>query len=129
MMNRTRELIFKISFLLLGVAVVCFFGLNTAAAANNSTIYVSIQGNNNWNGQYANFTNGTNGPKATIKNATGTVTSGGTVYIANGTYNENNIAITKNMSIIGTNQNNTIIDGTSTWNNIWYCLRGKFNYH
>ena len=48
-------------------------------------------GNDNWNGLNSTYTSGINGPKATIKNATGTVKSDGTVYIASGTYNENNI--------------------------------------
>ena len=45
------------------------------------------------------------------KNATATVKSGGTVYIANGTYNENNIQINNDMTIIGASQINTIING------------------
>ena len=58
------------------------------------------------------FVSGTNGPKATIKNATGTVNSNGTVYIANGTYNENKITINTDMTIIGQSQGKTVINGT-----------------
>jgi predicted outer membrane repeat protein len=84
--------------------------VGNASAA--SPIYVSTHGNNSWNGQNSTWINGTlNGPKATIKNATGTVPSGGTIYIAKGTYNENNITINRNMTIIGANQDHTIING------------------
>jgi len=99
--------IFIVSIILSGAA--------SAASVNNSTIYVSNQGNNSWNGLSANYniTSG-NGPKATITNATGIVSNGGTVYIASGIYNENNIQITKNMTILGANQQNTIINGTNS---------------
>ena len=50
-----------------------------------------------------NGLNATNGPKATIQNATGTVGSKGTVKIASGTYNENSIKIISDMNINGEN--------------------------
>ncbi len=98
--------------LLIGIGILFSFGINTTAATNSSTIYVNNQGNNSWNGLNSTWTAGTlNGPKLTIQNATGTVKSGGTVYIANGTYFENNILIKTNMTIIGQSQQNTIIFG------------------
>ena len=109
--NSTK--IFKISLLLLVVAVIFSFGMNTTSAATMSSIYVSNHGNNSWDGQLAIW-NGTSGPKATIKNATETVSSGGTVDIAGGIYKENQININKNMNIIGENQKITVIYGTST---------------
>ncbi len=87
------------------------FGLSTSAAANTS-IYVSTHGNDNWNGLNSTYISGVNGPKATIKNAVSTVSSGGTVHIASGTYKEHNIIINRNMNIIGENPINTIINGT-----------------
>ncbi len=100
------------AMVLFGLGIIFSFGVDNVSAA--SPIYVSTHGNNSWNGQNSTWINGTlNGPKATIKNATGTVTSGGTVYIAKGTYNENNININKNMTIIGAGQDNTIINGTN----------------
>ena len=103
--------IFKISLLVVGIGILLSFGVNTCAADSSSGIYVNgSSGNDNWDGLNSTFTSGLNGPKATIQNATGTVTSGGTVHIASGTYNENNIQITTNMTIIGENQANTIID-------------------
>lgn len=102
----------KISFLLLGIGMLFSFGISSSAAANSSTIYVSDNGNDNWNGLNSTWTPNTlNGPKSTVNNATGTVKSGGIVYIANGKYSESNIQIFKNMSIIGQNQQNTIITG------------------
>jgi autotransporter family porin len=95
------------------LGVIFSFSVGNTSAA--SPIYVSTHGNNSWNGQNSTWINGTlNGPKATIKNATGTVSSGGTVYIANGTYNENNITINKDMTVIGASQSKTVINGTHT---------------
>ena len=67
---------------------------------------------------------GINGPKATIKNATGTVNSNGTIYIAKGTYNESNIQINTNMTIIGENQQNTIINGQQSGHSIFTIASG-----
>ncbi|MTK63246.1 MAG: hypothetical protein F8N15_01595 [Methanobacterium sp.] len=104
--------ILKIGILLLGFGLLFSFGLNSAAATNSSAVYVSTHGNDSWNGLNSVWTPNTlNGPKSTIKNATGTVKSGGTIYVANGTYFDSNIQINKNMSIIGQNQKNTIITG------------------
>ena len=78
--------------------------------SNSYTIYVNNSGSDSNNGsswQYA---------KKTIKNATGTVASGGTVYIASGTYkgdNNRKITINKNLTIIGNGKDgtgNTTID-------------------
>ena len=84
-------------------------------------IFMSMDssGNDNWNGLNSTWVNTTNGPKATIQNATGTVGSKGTVKIASGTYNENNIEIKSNMNIIGENQQNTIINGQGSGNQIF----------
>ena len=55
---------------------------------------------------------GTIGPKKTIKNATKTVINDGTVHIAAGTYNENNIAdFSKNINFIGEDKYKTKVDG------------------
>jgi predicted outer membrane repeat protein len=122
-MDKKAELLLKTSLLLLGVIFICSFGFYTSAAATSSTIYVSTQGNNSWNGLNSTYIGGLNGPKATIKNATGTVTSGGTVSIGSGTYNENSIGISKNMAIIGAGQNSTIINGTQS-GTIFYIASG-----
>jgi len=56
-------------------------------------------------------------PKLTIQNATGTVSSNGTVTIADGVYSGNgntNITINRNMTIQGQSQTGTIINGTNT---------------
>ena len=94
---------------LFGLFFIFSYSLGNVAAATNNTIYViRSSGNDSWDGQLAIW-NGTSGPKATIKNATGTVSTGGTVYIADGTYEQNNIPINSNMTIIGQSQQNTII--------------------
>jgi len=123
--NKNRSKIFKISLFLLGIGIIFSLGINTTAAANISNIYVNgSSGNDNWNGLNSTWTSGINGPKATIKNATGTVTSNGTVYITSGTYNESNIQINKNMTIIGESQKNTIIDGQQSGNSIFNITSG-----
>ena len=109
--NGNSKNLIKISLLLLGICLVFSFGVNTTSAANTSTVYVNSHGNDTWNGLNATWISGTlNGPKATIKNATATVKTGGKVYIASGTYNENNIQINKDMTIIGASQEYTIIN-------------------
>lgn len=101
-----------IFIVLVSLAVIFSFGIGTVAA-DQSQIYVDPSGNDSWDGQYVTW-NGTSGPKLTIKNATSVVGTNGMVYIANGTYNENGIAINRSMSIIGETKSNTIINGTNT---------------
>ena len=110
--NENKKNLIRISLILLGIGILLSFGVNTTSAANTSNIYVSTHGNDNWNGLNSTWIKGTlNGPKATIKNATATIKTGGTVNIADGIYNENNIIINTDMTIIGTSQKNTIING------------------
>ena len=87
-------------------------------SAESSIIYVNDSGgNDSWTGETAIWDGSTLlGPKKSIRNATGTVTDGGTVNIANGQYtgtDNTNITIDKNMSIIGQSRENTIINGTN----------------
>jgi autotransporter family porin len=96
--------------LFFGIALIFSFGVSTVTAANSSNIYVSTHGNDSWNGQSATYINGTTGPKLTINSATMTVSTNGTIYIANGTYNEHNIIIINNMKIIGESSQKTIIN-------------------
>jgi predicted outer membrane repeat protein len=114
------------SMVLIGLFVIFSYGMGNVAAANTSTIYVNgSSGQDNWDGQLAVW-NGTSGPKATIKNATGTVSSDGTVYIANGIYNESNIQLNNNMTIIGETQQNTIINGLKSGQSI-FIINDKIN--
>ena len=106
---KTKNKLLIIPILMIGLAIIISFNIQSVAAADSSTIFVSPNGNDNYNGQSA-ILNGTNGPKKTIKNAVTTVSNGGTVNIAKGVYYENTIAITKSMNIIGQNPDNTIID-------------------
>lgn len=96
--------------LLLVIAVTCSYGINTASAVP-SQIYVSNTGSDAWNGQAPTW-NGVDGPKQTIKNAANTVTTGGTVHIQNGTYNENDISVfSKNVNFVGESKTKTIVNG------------------
>lgn len=87
-------------------------------SADQSIIYVNDSGgDDSWNGLSATWISDTLGPKKSIKNATGTVISGGTVNIANGRYfgeNNTNIVIDKNITIAGESRENTIINGTGS---------------
>jgi hypothetical protein len=79
-----------------------------AVSPSSPIIYVNCShGNDSWDG----FSWST--AKLSIKNATGTITNGGTVKIANGVYtgvNNTNITIDKNMTITGQSQRGTVID-------------------
>jgi len=125
--NKNSKKIFKIGLFLLGIGIIFSLGINVTAAANSSSIYVSTHGNDSWDGLNSTYTSGTNGPKATIKNATGTVTSNGTVYIASGTYNESNIQIATNMNIVGESQKNTIINGPQKFGNPIFTIASGVN--
>ena len=73
-------------FVLIGLVFIFSYGIGNAAAASGDTIYVNgLSGQDNWDGQFAVW-NGTSGPKASIKNATGTVNNGGIINIADGVY-------------------------------------------
>lgn len=96
-----------------------------AADSPASTVYVSTSGNDSWDGLSATY-NGTSGPKLTIKNATNTVSSGGTVIIADGTYSgsgNSNIIIIKSLIIEGSSRSGTILDGLDS-NNIFNISAG-----
>jgi len=108
--------ILKICLLILSIIVICSMGITTASAANNTTIYVNTHGNDNWDGLSPIYNTTGSGPKLSIINATSTVTDNGTIYIANGTYNQTgdyNININKNMTLIGASQQNTIINANN----------------
>lgn len=113
--NGLITLLLMVGFIFLGLSAV-----STVSAADSYTIYVNdSSGNDNWDGQYNEWISGLMGPKKSIKNATGTVSEGGTVHIAKGKYtgvNNTNISINKNMTIIGQSKEDTIINGTnSAW--------------
>ena len=117
---KTNNKFLLLPILFMGLAMIFSFSI-PAVAADSSAIYVNTSGNDAWNGQSATHDPSSDiGPKKTIENAVNTVDSNGTVYIANGVYNENSIDITKSMNIIGQSPDNTIINaqhqGTSIFN-------------
>ena len=108
---------FLLTFLLMGVFLLFFSGVNSVAAAgaSNTTIYVSTSGNDAWNGLSATYSSSTgNGPKKSINAAVTVVAEDGTIHVAQGTYDNNGISIDTSMTIIGANQQNTIISGSKT---------------
>lgn len=104
-------------FILLAIALISLASIGDVSA-NPGVIYVNdSSGNDSWDGESDVWDGiGTVGPKKSIKNATGTVTDGGIVNIADGVYsgeNNNNITLDKNMTIQGQSREGTILDGTN----------------
>lgn len=104
---RTTDTNYRI-ILILGLLLFAAATISSASAAD--TIYVNNgTGNDSWDGTSATHQGGTVGPKATIQNGTNTVDDGGTVNVADGTYQEN-LIIDKNVHLLGQSQTATIID-------------------
>ena len=98
--------------LLIGLVVIFSYGVGNVSAASGNTIYVNGSGGHDTNDGSSWLL-----AKQSIKNATGTVSTNGTVKIANGVYagdNNTNIQINNNMTIIGQSQQKTIINGNHT---------------
>jgi hypothetical protein len=74
---------------------------------DSNRVFVCSIGNDKWDGLNPLW-NGTSGPKKTIKNALETIKFNGTVYIAEGTYHENSLIISNDITLKGIN---TVIDG------------------
>ncbi len=86
--------------------------VNNTNDAESNIIYVSPDGNDNWNGFAAvKDIKTNNGPKKTIKAAIEELDQEGTVKLAPGMYHENNIIINKYVTIEGCGANSTVIDG------------------
>ena len=80
---KNKLMIFTLLFI--GLMIIFSYSMSSVSAASGDNIYVNTHGNDSWNGQNPIW-NGTSGPKLSIKNATETVNTGGTVNIANGMY-------------------------------------------
>ena len=103
-----------ITIILLLTVIFAVLSLTDDVSASSSVIYVNgSSGNDNNDGSTWLLA------KKSIKNATKTVTNGGTVNIANGLYtgvNNTKITIDKDMIIKGQSKSGTIINGTD---NAW----------
>ena len=114
--DHSKDSLIMFTFVLIGLVFIFSYGIGNVTAVSGDTIYVNgSSGQDNWDGQIAVW-NGTSGPKASIKNATGTVNNGGIINIADGVYSgaqNTNIVIYKNMNIKGQSQDGTIINGTN----------------
>lgn len=117
-------------FTVIALLAVIFAFMGNVSAASGDVIYVngnSTLGNDAWNGESPTYVSGIIGPKYSIKNATGTVNNNGQIYLANGQYtgsNNQQITITKNMTINGESQKNTIINGTGVNEQVFYIQSG-----
>jgi hypothetical protein len=101
----------KIPLLIISMIVIFSFGFHSVNAADTSHIYINPSGNDAWNGQSITHTSSNVGPKKTIQSGVSTISSGGVLRIASGTYNTNNIVISKSMTILGAGQSKTVING------------------
>ena len=110
--NHCKDILVIGSFLFI-LLIAFSYGIGNVSATSGGIIYVNTHGNDNWNGQSPVW-DGLNGPKKSIKNATGIVNKGGTVNIANGRYSgakNTKITINKNIIIKGQSKSGTIING------------------
>lgn len=107
--SKKRMLLFPI----LIVSLVFIFSFHVTPVSAASTVYVdSVNGNDSSSGTYAS-------PKKTINTAVNVVSSGGTLYVKDGSYkgySNHNIIINKNMRIVGENKKYTVIDAQNTGN-------------
>ncbi|MGC9516291.1 MAG: Ig-like domain-containing protein [Methanomicrobiales archaeon] len=103
-MNNKQKWILMITLTIMITVVIS----DEVSAAEGDTIYVNGSSGNDSNDGLSWET-----AKSSIKNATGTVNSNGTINIANGTYtgiNNTNITINKSIEIVGQSKKGTIID-------------------
>ncbi len=91
-----------------------------------SNIYVNAKtGNDAWDGSNSNHTNGTNiGPKQHISSGITASTSGGNLYIANGTYYET-LTVDRSLNIYGASRDGTIVDAQQK--NIVFRINSNIN--
>ena len=100
--DKNSILTFLIIFM--GLVVIFSYGTGNVSATSNVVYVNGSHGNNAWSGtSWATA-------KKSIKNAVGTVSNNGAIYIASGTYKEHGIDIKKNITISGLNQQKTIIN-------------------
>lgn len=123
-----KDLTISKSLILLILIIITLICSISAVSADSSTIYVSVSsGNDSWDGQAAAYNSTTgSGPKLSIKNATGTVSNNGIIYIENGLYlgeNNRDITIDKNITIQGQRKEQTIIDAKES-KRIFYITYG-----
>ena len=95
--------------ILLILGSLIFISMSAVSAASGDKIYVSgSSGNDSWDGLTPQTA------KLSIKNATKTVNTGGTVYVFEGTYsgsNNSGITIDHDMTVNGVGKDKTIISG------------------
>ena len=111
---RNKTVFFIASILLILFSISC-------VSATNTNTYVNVNGNNSWDGSTPTHTNATNGPKQTIASGLSVTNNGGNISIAAGTYKENNLIISKNLTISGASKTNTIIDAMG--NNLIFFIK------
>jgi hypothetical protein len=106
-----KKVIFPALFLIMAILVVLSVPNLAFATSTTSPLYVNgATGSNSYDGTSSIFISGSTGPKATIGAAINGLSSGGTVYVAAGTYGEN-VTISKSLTLQGAGSGNTVIDG------------------
>ena len=75
-------------------------------------VYVNIfTGNDDWDGSSPTYVSGTIGPKKTYLDGYNAVSSGGTIYLAAGSYTEPGINYTKPLTLVGAGAHCTFLSG------------------
>lgn len=127
-MKKTKKDLITTRLLILiifgSLVVLCINSASAASSASGDHIYVNGSSGSDSNDGLTPQT-----AKLTIKNATGTVNIGGTVYISNGTYSGTgniNINIDHDMTIIGAGKTKTIISGSG--NNRIFVVNNNVNF-
>lgn len=112
-MSKTVKLLSLFVLLLLTFSIF-LPGVDTAFAVFTiDTVYVNgTTGSDLYSGSSPTFVSGIIGPKKTIIGGVNVVSTNGTVYVAAGTYHENNIHLSDSMNLVGAGALTTIIDGT-----------------
>ncbi|MBI5680296.1 MAG: Ig-like domain repeat protein [Methanobacterium sp.] len=114
---KNQVITIKTNFLILPLllSLTILFCASSVSAADGDIIYVNNNiGDDSYDGFNSIYDPITNhGPKLSIKNATGTVNTDGTVQLADGGYtgvNNTGITIDRSMKIIGESQSGTVIN-------------------
>jgi hypothetical protein len=108
--GNSKPLVFGI--FLIGIFVIFSYGIGNVSATSANTIYVNNSGGDDSFDGTSWLT-----AKKSITNAVDSVSSDGTINIADGQYSgdkNTKIVITKNMNISGQSQKGTVINGTGT---------------
>lgn len=107
----SKQIPSKICFLTKLVILAGFLVLFSSKELSAASYFANtFTGSDAYNGQYATFQGGLNGPKKTIKSALSVSAANDNIFIANGTYNEAVRILNTYNFIVGTNVNIKVLE-------------------